>query len=285
MATSVLDNGISIHDMKVRNLMIMADTREEFIQMLGRKRQISDLDTLDVYILQRDKNVLVRRLEHVKDCLRFFAKRGGVDFFVSFEEIMESEKIYSYVRNLCFVWGNDLRLNNLAFEQCKYLKEFYQQIIKKFEEEGPNAFIREQLTWLGKDEDYICEIIQGQKDRLKKEICEEIDKYVGKKMSKEDNLYLRESIRRPIKSLLEILVEDNSIDATLKKDCKTNMQELGKASISHNNNSQSVRQLACEKFNGIVEILDLKYKMEGKNEIKDVQKGEDVYCRIYSYKS
>lgn len=32
-----MDNGISIHDVNLKNIVIMCDTKEEFIQMLGRK--------------------------------------------------------------------------------------------------------------------------------------------------------------------------------------------------------------------------------------------------------
>ncbi len=33
-----MDNGISLEDEYLRNIVIMADTKETFIQMLGRKR-------------------------------------------------------------------------------------------------------------------------------------------------------------------------------------------------------------------------------------------------------
>ena len=38
IATAVMDNGVSFHDTALRNMVIFADTKEEFIQMLGRKR-------------------------------------------------------------------------------------------------------------------------------------------------------------------------------------------------------------------------------------------------------
>lgn len=63
VATSVMDNGISIHDIELRNMVIIADTKEEFIQMLGRKRR-SKLEApgkLKLYILQRKKEDFIRR--------------------------------------------------------------------------------------------------------------------------------------------------------------------------------------------------------------------------------
>ena len=39
IATSVLDNGINLKDCQLRNIILMADTETEFIQMLGRKRK------------------------------------------------------------------------------------------------------------------------------------------------------------------------------------------------------------------------------------------------------
>lgn len=56
VATSVMDNGISIHDIEMRNMVIIADTKEEFIQMLGRKRR-SKLEApgkLKLYITEKE---------------------------------------------------------------------------------------------------------------------------------------------------------------------------------------------------------------------------------------
>lgn len=64
ITTAVMDNGISFHDKSLRNIVIMADTEEEFIQMLGRKRK--DEHELVVYICQRDKTYFTKRRQSIE---------------------------------------------------------------------------------------------------------------------------------------------------------------------------------------------------------------------------
>lgn len=59
VATSVIDNGISIKNVELRNLVVMADTKEQFIQMLGRKRLDHDVnkkpERIDLFLLKNSK--------------------------------------------------------------------------------------------------------------------------------------------------------------------------------------------------------------------------------------
>lgn len=62
ITTSVMDNGISFKDIALRNIVIMADTKEEFIQMLGRKRQ--DGESVKLFIMKNgDKYFRERRMQ------------------------------------------------------------------------------------------------------------------------------------------------------------------------------------------------------------------------------
>ena len=72
IATSVIDNGVSIHDKELRNVVIMADTEESFIQMLGRKRE--DGHPLTIYIMKRDNAHFSGRLNQVNKILDFYWK-------------------------------------------------------------------------------------------------------------------------------------------------------------------------------------------------------------------
>ena len=72
IATAVIDNGVSFHDYELRNLVILADTKESFIQMLGRKR--SDDQNVTVYICRRDRNHFLWRLNYVTRVIEFYEK-------------------------------------------------------------------------------------------------------------------------------------------------------------------------------------------------------------------
>lgn len=59
IATSVMDNGITIKDTEMRNMVIIADTETKFIQMLGRKRR--DEEKLNLYIVRQYKGQFEQR--------------------------------------------------------------------------------------------------------------------------------------------------------------------------------------------------------------------------------
>ena len=61
-------------DEDLRNIVIMADTEESFVQMLGRKRP--DGKNLNVYICKRDKRYFERRLRYVQQVLKFYDEQA-----------------------------------------------------------------------------------------------------------------------------------------------------------------------------------------------------------------
>lgn len=70
VSTAVIDNGVSFHDKSLRNMVILADTRETFIQMLGRKRR--DNAELNLYICKREQNHFLKRLKQAEQSLEFY---------------------------------------------------------------------------------------------------------------------------------------------------------------------------------------------------------------------
>lgn len=75
IATSVMDNGVTIFDAELRNIVILYDTKEEFIQMLGRKR--NDGGKIDLYICKRNSNYFRLRSLGLERRLKFFHDHGN----------------------------------------------------------------------------------------------------------------------------------------------------------------------------------------------------------------
>ena len=76
ITTAVMDNGVSFHDEDLRNIVIMADMEEEFIQMLGRKR--NDDKEVKLYICKRDLYYFKRRLHMVNAKIEMYKKHGYI---------------------------------------------------------------------------------------------------------------------------------------------------------------------------------------------------------------
>lgn len=62
IATSVIDNGINIKDLAVKNIVIIADTKDEFLQMLGRKRKKENQEKIYLYLWKHNKQHFLNRL-------------------------------------------------------------------------------------------------------------------------------------------------------------------------------------------------------------------------------
>lgn len=71
ITTSVLDNGISIHDSKVSNIIIATESRISFIQMLGRVRTEKSKGC-NLYIYPRETGYYEKRVTQYQDKLKIF---------------------------------------------------------------------------------------------------------------------------------------------------------------------------------------------------------------------
>ena len=72
IATSVMDNGISFRDTELQNVVIFADMKEPFIQMLGRKRR--DNNRINVYICKRNSSYFSARIRNIDETLQFLGR-------------------------------------------------------------------------------------------------------------------------------------------------------------------------------------------------------------------
>lgn len=70
ISTAVMDNGITFSDQYLTNIAIFADTKETFLQMLGRKR--GNRDEVNLYICKRNREYFSKRLSHIEQILRYF---------------------------------------------------------------------------------------------------------------------------------------------------------------------------------------------------------------------
>lgn len=300
ICTSVMDNGITISDIEVRNVIIMAYTQEEFIQMLGRVRMnIDRIDDehsiLNLYILTRNKNFFKKKLKNIERIIENIGKykkytyrlkeieeilgcmnslKGKIpimddDYADKFDrkyivkqynskrksddilkKILTSNNFYEFVKHTCSVVDtNTLVLNEFSDRQYKYLYDSYKNIIERFEKEGECAFVYQQAEWLGIEN--VDPTIQESKVSEKSEIISIIDEYVGEKLDKEKNIELRERIRTLVKNILQ----------------KNNQKQTGEIRKLSNEmikkgDGKEQRVLSYERFNLIMDTLNLKYKME-----------------------
>lgn len=185
ITTSVMDNGISFHDVNLRNIVITADTKEEFIQMLGRKRK--DQEYVDLYLEKRTSQFFVRRYKSTNDILETLSKFGRnltpmytnkdgclltvwqsvkYNLFPNIvcqqrllDTIMKNPNIYRIFNNFCFVFRGCLWVNDISINRLAKLRAHYEKLSEALLED-PDAFLKLQLSWLNITDDKADKIIE-----------------------------------------------------------------------------------------------------------------------------
>lgn len=284
ITTAVMDNGISFHDVQLRNIVIMADTEESFVQMLGRKRE--DNRKLNVYICRRNVAHFKRRKQYIDNILNFYERHeqewknlenyqyngkflqnirpynllenGKVlpQYYFQqhiLDDILENQNSYKSARKLCYSIKGILVVNRFALKRCRDLQSFYCDMIKELEQD-PNAFVKRQADWLGMDLKQVEEYIELSDEKEFIEIQNALKDLIIKKeyktMTKEENADFRECIRPLLKRLCEYCYRKGNDEA------KRDLDEFNKASSLDN-----VRTLSEERFNRCMRYAQLEFVM------------------------
>lgn len=174
ITTSVLDNGVSIHDADVGNVVIATDSRISFLQMIGRIR-VESVESCRLFIFPREIKYFGKRVQQYEEKVRWFEKLSGRVLhdrhlqilqkgwfgkdaeaeFLRTAVVVTTEKDEYYGEEQKDVYirftGAILSVNEFAKEKVGNMllaeKKFYRRCM-----EGPEHVALEQISWLGKGE-------------------------------------------------------------------------------------------------------------------------------------
>lgn len=231
ICTAVLDNGVSLHDFGLRNIVVLADMEEEFIQMLGRKR--IDNETINLYICKRNKEFFARRLNRTKktrDCIKKYegtvikttmpirAPQDSQTVMEArqalYEAILQSEYVYKNLKRACYMWCGNLYLSDFSINRLAAMEEFYRTMITEFEN-NDDAFLRKQAEWLGmtyEEIDMFCSRVKNEMERTHLSSLEEkLAGYLSEAGTGEqaDGIAKKELLKTLKKDLIPLLNADN----------------------------------------------------------------------------
>lgn len=281
IATSVMDNGINIKDMELRNIVLMADTETEFIQMLGRKRK--DGKKLKLYIYQYTQDHFEGRLrqtdqilEIATSYLRFLSSCKSYEQYDEewviqkrhiklMREIFDNKISMRHVRSLFNAYGGVLYLNLLAYQNLKNLKSFYQNVISSFEKEEngikrEDCFVRMQLRWLGIEGKKADEIIKESKvtkfDRCYDKVIGAFEEKCNIPMNVDEAKHFQHGIRKE----LVVLIDATQNDIKEKGKYTTARAQAGKSKCVISRKTMNYLRWYC----GIPYLI----KIDGKKESK-----------------
>lgn len=176
ITTSVLDNGVSIHDADVGNVLIMTESKCSFLQMLGRIRA-EDVDVCNLYFVRREEKEFSKRKARYEWELDNFKKLDSVEQTRRWEKYLyavwdrQDEAMADFYRK-ALVWmrhedqffsGSKNRFCIRFGESNFYVNEFAKRKTKDMYMiesrfyalalEDPLKVIYEQMRWIGKKPD------------------------------------------------------------------------------------------------------------------------------------
>lgn len=272
ITTSVMDNGISFHDLQLRNIVIFSETEEEFIQMLGRKR--ADGKEVNVYLCKRNQAHFLNRAKYAMDTIKLinrydriiknaYPQNASTPFEVMLrgipvssgyqqsvlEDIMQQEYVYQRIKKCIYFVNGIMDVNYFASEQLHYLASYYMDVADRFRvnEAGvdPYAFVKVQLGWLGfsddKIEDIILEASRTQEDTLRDSLAELCNKMESKEINTQECIKI---VKQYIKELKYFA----------RKSGKLSEEEV-------NSKMRTDRTISSEIFNNCMQAAGLQFSM------------------------
>lgn len=159
LTTSVIDNGISINDQDVTNIVVSAIDQITLMQMVGRRR-ISEGEQVRLFIrvptakdwaVYRNQTAKLVRIVESWEQAQQAQFQGRPTHFLQ----RNWSRLDNNARKLFYINNNDQPvLNMLAKYKLNLLQDFYRQIQDDSEKYGGSAFPRTVLKWFGRENEY-----------------------------------------------------------------------------------------------------------------------------------
>lgn len=170
ITTSVLDVGVSIEDDDVDNIIIETTEYMEFLQMLGRIRLKNPEKRINLFIFKWSYKYFQKLRKNIKEkmkCCEYLEEYEKYNENHFLEGILENElhpkkkkKLPRGYKNYLYLKDNGgfgpkqvPALNKLAIYYLRRLYLLYNDICKKIQKDD-NYFIKKQLEWLGREDDF-----------------------------------------------------------------------------------------------------------------------------------
>lgn len=178
ITTSVLDNGVSIHDPQVGNVVIATESRVSFLQMLGRIRG-ENIDTCRLFIFPRDRAYYEKRVQQYSEKMKWFDKilRCSLNERGKFTAIFNTGwygngESATFLRNAVVTTKNDFQfydekfipscihypdpifaINHFAREKTGNMLQAEMKFLRLSNQSDIAAVAKEQIRWIKKEPD------------------------------------------------------------------------------------------------------------------------------------
>lgn len=187
ITTSVLDNGVSLEDSELRNISIITSSKLSFIQMLGRIRECSEVETINLILLKKDATEISPYITCLENLLKYINwimrnNKGicGLDYNIIIDDFYEiwmnpdGMKSQAMRKVLIPCTGLPAYFSSRVFYPYYYpinpgmslvvnlaavskIENAYMELraLSNAASLGGESYIRHMLTWIGKEKETI----------------------------------------------------------------------------------------------------------------------------------
>lgn len=194
ITTKVLDNGVSLCDSRITNIVLEANSETEFIQMLGRRRIFPNEDvTLNLYLPIKKSSyfetLLRMQIYPALEYMRFPANE-------LLQKVYDSLTVHRICMNYFFLQDGKLVLNPAAKVQLLAKRKFCEEMADALRSD-PFAFLKKQLQWLKWEGNFadITFIREKRREERRTGLTEYVKSLQDKEMSKTEQQEFRTQIR------------------------------------------------------------------------------------------
>lgn len=218
VTTSVLDNGINLKSKELLHVVINTDNKTSFIQMLGRKRLLTNEDKVNLYISANGINFFENRVKKIENTLDIINQVSHAEFDRYMTKNMLSKESSSnafrtvaffmteYVNNTARAY---YRISELSIHQLQLMYKNYQEIIEKLNNDE-NAFIYEQLSWIGLQYDETKWLCDTSREQKKVKVDYILSRYENRVLNEDEFEQMLEEIK-PILRTVDSTIRSNRI--------------------------------------------------------------------------
>lgn len=294
ICTSVMDNGVSLFDSNLKNIVILADTQEEFVQMLGRKRRGDEI--LKVYICKRNQEHFQRRLNYQKNILEVYnkikdysdnmylrqsdmpQKNLRISAYVNLLSINQYNSIhYDFmlgtqqyflelllsntnksegIKSICYSVKGLIDINHFAVQRCKDLIRFYNDMIKQLESDE-YAFVKLQGRWLGISDNEIQKLLKEEEEKYRNRVIEVVEDFSSSLTPAENEWYFKHTLRDEMLFFFKKCNLDAPQMSTVKK---RNARKNNQSKQEWEKSITKPNPMSVENINLVLEYIGSNYR-------------------------
>lgn len=185
ITTKILDNGVNLKDRDLKHIVLMTTEKTEFLQMFGRKRYVEGEEGVNLYIMERGAqyfNFLLNK--RIRPALKYMEDIH--DDCIFRQERFDDKDFYDFCQKMALIIDGKIIASAAAERKLRLDLEFCSRMIEALKE-NPHALILEQLSWVGRTEDFEENkfLESGGNAGKKEKILEFMEAGKGKKLNKE----------------------------------------------------------------------------------------------------